>query len=152
MMEALPLLWRRIPERYNMLGSKCLTCGTPYFPQRKLCPKCRRKGNIVKEMMPEEGTIYSFTEVHTGPKGFEQETPYFLAMVELTNGVRVLSQLVDSPKEKVAIGTPVKRVFRKISEDGEEGIIAYGYKFKIRRGDAGAEGHKKPVSEKKSGK
>lgn len=38
MMEALPLLWRRIPERYNMLGSKCLTCGTPYFPQRKLCP------------------------------------------------------------------------------------------------------------------
>ncbi|MCX6767295.1 MAG: Zn-ribbon domain-containing OB-fold protein [Candidatus Micrarchaeota archaeon] len=132
MNEALPLIWRRIPERYNMLGSKCLNCGTPYFPQRKMCPKCRRKGKIVAEKMPTEGTIYSFTEVHAAPKGFEQETPYFLAMVELSNGVRVLSQVVDSPADKIKIGAPVNMVFRKISEDGEEGVIAYGYKFKVK--------------------
>ena len=132
MREALPLIWRRIPERYNLVGTKCTNCNTPYFPQRRICPNCRRKGKMVVEKMPEEGFIYSFSEVHSAPGGFEQETPYYLAIVELKNGVKILTQVVDSPKEKVIIGAPVEMVFRKIFEDGEEGVIAYGYKFKVK--------------------
>ena len=128
---ALPLMWRRIPERYNLTGVRCDNCGTDYFPQRKVCPKCRRRGKLVPKQMPLEGKIYSFTEVSSGPRGFEHETPYTLALVELTNGVRVLSQVVDSDEEDIKIGAPAKMVFRKAMEDGEEGIIAYGYKFKI---------------------
>ncbi len=132
MKEALPLIWRRIPERYNLLGTKCLSCGTPYFPQRRICPKCRRKGKLVPEKMPGEGVIYSFTQVHAAPRGFENEAPYHLAVIELKNGARVLAQVVDSPPEKISIGAPVEMVFRKISEDGEEGVIAYGYKFRVK--------------------
>jgi len=80
--------------------------------------------------MPRTGKIYSFTRVHAAPSGFEHESPYWLAIVELDNGVRVLSQIVDSPEEKVVIGAPVTMVFRRIYADAAEGIIAYGYKFK----------------------
>jgi uncharacterized OB-fold protein len=128
---ALPLLWRKFPERYLLMGNKCETCGTSFFPGRKVCPNCRRKGKLVPEEMPKEGKIISFTKVFAGPYGFEYETPYFIAIIELSNKARVLSQVVDSAEEKIKIGAKVKKVFRKISDIDPEGPIAYGYKFKV---------------------
>jgi len=131
MRDALPLVWREIPERYNLIGSICENCKQEFFPQRLICPNCRRKGNLVEKKMPGEGTVFSFTEVHSGAKGFENETPYSLAIIELANGVKVLGHIVDAQPDKIRIGAKVSVVFRKIFAEGEEGIIAYGYKFKI---------------------
>ncbi len=127
----LPLIWRKFSERYLLQGNCCETCGTCFFPARQICPNCRRKGKLVPKEMPREGKIITYTEVFTGPYGFEYETPYFIAIIELSNGARLLSQVVDSPKEKIRIGAKVKKVFRKISDIDPEGPIAYGYKFKV---------------------
>ena len=131
MKNAIPLVWRRIPDRYALIGSECENCKTDYFPQRKFCSKCRRKGRVVTKQMPEEGKIYSFTEVQVAPIGHENEAPYFLAIVELKNGVKLMTQIVDSEEEKIKFGAPVKMMFRKITEDDKDGVIAYGYKFKV---------------------
>jgi len=128
---ALPLIWRKFGERYDLDGNVCETCGTAFFPARMVCPNCRRKGKLVPAKMPKQGKIVSFTEVFTGPAGFEHETPYFIAIVELENKARLLTQIVDSEKEKVNIGAKVESVFRKISDIDPEGPIAYGYKFKV---------------------
>ncbi len=127
----LPLIWRKFPERYLLQGNKCETCGSAFFPARTICPNCRRKGKLVEQEMPREGKIITFTEVFTAPYGFEFETPYFIAIIELSNKAKVLSQVVDSPREKIRIGTKVRKVFRKISDIDPEGPIAYGYKFKV---------------------
>ena len=124
-------LWREIPERYNLMGSKCETCGTSFFPERSICPKCRRRGKIVLQPMPHEGTIESFTEIHSPPRGYENEAPYFLAIVRLVNGAKVLSQIVDSDRQRIKLGAKATMRFRKLLEAGEEGTIAYGFKFKI---------------------
>lgn len=131
MREALPLMWRNIPERYNLLGTQCQTCGKNYFPQRKVCPTCRRKGKLVEAKMPETGTILSYSQVFVAPSGFEHDTPYFLAVVELDNKATLLTQIVDSKAEAVKEGAKVELVFRKIYEDSPEGAIAYGYKFRV---------------------
>lgn len=131
MRDALPLVWREIPERYNLIGSFCENCKHEFFPQRLICPNCRRRGQLAEKKMPTEGEIFSFTEVHSGAKGFENETPYVLAIIELANGVKVLGHIADSPLEKIKIGAKVKAIFRRIFAEGEEGIIAYGYKFQI---------------------
>lgn len=131
MRKLLPLIWRRIPERYQLVGSHCENCGRDYFPQRKLCPACRRKGKLIPRQMPREGKIVSFTQVHAAPAGFELEAPYWLALIDLKNGVRVLSQVVDVDAAKMRIGASVAMVFRKIFEDDKHGAIAYGYKFKL---------------------
>ncbi|MEK6972965.1 MAG: Zn-ribbon domain-containing OB-fold protein [archaeon] len=128
---ALPLNWRKFPERYNLEGSYCETCDTYYFPARVLCHKCRRKGKIIIKEMPRIGTIISYTKVHVGPKGFEYETPYHLALVDLGKGVKLLTQIVDSEDAKIGIGAKVKKVFRKINEGSKIGPISYGYKFKV---------------------
>ncbi|MFH1780029.1 MAG: Zn-ribbon domain-containing OB-fold protein [Candidatus Micrarchaeota archaeon] len=131
MRNALPLIWRKIPERYSLVGTHCVNCKGDFFPQRTICPVCRSKGKLIKKQMPREGKIYSFTRVFAAPSGFQHETPYYIAIIELTNGVRILSQIVETPDEKVLIDARVKMVFRKIFEDGDEGIIAYGFKFKV---------------------
>jgi len=128
---AVPINWRRFNERYRLIGNKCITCGENYFPARPICPTCRRKGKLVREQMPFTGKIYSYSKVFVGPIGFENETPYHIAIIELDNKTKILAQIVDSEDEAIRIGAKVKKVFRKISDNDEEGIIAYGYKFKV---------------------
>ena len=129
--ENLAITWRRIPERYRLSGSACETARTNYFPTRKLCPKCRRKGKVVAKQFSGRGKIYSFTEVSSGPVGFELEAPYVLAIVELEEGPRLTAQVVGISEKDVKIGDEVEMVFRKIIEDSEEGLIHYGYKFRL---------------------
>lgn len=129
--ENLAITWRRIPERYRLYGSACETCRTSYFPTRKLCPKCRRKGKVVAKQFCGRGKVYSFTEVISGPVGFELEAPYVLAIVELEEGPKLTAQVVGICEKDVKIGDRVEMVFRKIMEDSDEGLIHYGYKFRL---------------------
>jgi uncharacterized protein len=125
------LAWRRYSERYNLMGNHCENCKNDFFPTKIVCPNCGRHGKLTPKEMPREGKIISYTEVLVGPTGFENQTPYTLAIIELTNNVRVLSQIVDSQKDAIKTGATVRKVFRKISDPHHEAAIAYGYKFTI---------------------
>ena len=126
-----PHHWRKYAERYRLVGNRNAQSGEEFFPARTVDPSAGRKAKLEPAEMPREGKIVSWTQLFSGPAGFEYETPYFLAIVELPNKVRVLAQLVDSETEKVRIGAKVKKMFRKISDIDKEGAIAYGYKFKV---------------------
>lgn len=130
MKESVSLTWRRIPERYRMLGTVCRNCGTHYFPLRQVCPACRRKGRIEPYKFSGRGAIYSLTEIHSGPAGFENQVPYAMAIVELEEGPRCTGQVVDAKLEDLKIGDPVETVFRRIQTDNDEGLIHYGFKFR----------------------
>jgi len=127
----LALHWRLIPQRYNLIGSECKTCGDKFFPARNLCPTCRRRGNIADYTFKGEGEIFSFTVVHAPPLGLEYLKPYIAAIIKLREGPLITAQIVDCRPDEVSIGNKVKMVFRKIIVEGSEGIIKYGYKFKL---------------------
>jgi uncharacterized OB-fold protein len=131
MKESIPLTWRRIPERYRMIGAACATCKSTYFPKRTICPKCRRKGKISEIQFKGTGKVYSFTEVNSPPEGFEDQVPYILAIIELDEGARITGQIVDANKGTVQIGSKVEQVFRVIQRDDPEGLIHYGFKFRL---------------------
>ena len=123
--------WREFDTRYRMLASRCPKCGLMYFPPRNVCRKCRRSslGKMEKVPLPPTGVVYSFTVVHAGQKGFDRQVPYVMAIVEFEGGVTVLGQVVDCDPEDVQIGMEVKPVFRRVREEGDAGVIHYGYKF-----------------------
>ena len=133
--ENLAITWRRIPERYRLLGTYCDNCKTNYFPARKLCTKCRRKGKIIPKQFCGKGKIYSYSELSSGPAGFELEAPYLLAIIELDEGPKLTAQVVGVKDSDVKVGDCVEMVFRKIQEDSEEGLIHYGYKFRLCKKD-----------------
>jgi len=122
--------WRHIQQRYNLIGSKCTNCDGVYFPPRVICPKCRRKGNIETIQFKGKGKIHSFSIVETPTDDFKTIAPYAVAIIELEEGAKLTSQLVECNLDEIKIGDPVEMVFRKIREDGEDGVISYGFKFK----------------------
>jgi uncharacterized OB-fold protein len=131
MRESVTLTWRRIPERYRLLGVKCETCSTSFFPRRSICPKCRRKGKIAEQQFSGKGKVYSYTEISAPPEGFEDQVPYILAIIELDEGARLTAQIVDAHKDDVKIGSRVEQVFRVIQRDDPEGPVHYGFKFRL---------------------
>ncbi len=135
-----PLHWRKYAERYRLTGSKDAKTGKEHFPAKPRISggagrtegRAGLTADLSAALMPREGKIVSWTQMFSGaPTGFEHETPYFLAIIELPNGVRLITQLADSEAEKVKIGAKVRKMFRKISDTEAEGHIAYGYKFKV---------------------
>jgi len=120
--------WRKIPQRYNLIGTRCETCGRYFYPPRSLCPDCRRSGKIVDHKFSGEGTVTTFSVIRSASEQFEHNTPYVLAIVTLDEGPRMTAQIVCPPSE-ACIGMRVKSVFRRIAADGESGVIHYGTKF-----------------------
>jgi hypothetical protein len=77
------------------------------------------------------GEIYSYTVVQDPPEGFEDQSPYVLALVKLDEGPLITAQIADLlPNEAVTIGDRVEMVTRKLTTEGERGMIIYGYKFR----------------------
>jgi len=74
--------------------------------------------------------VVTWTVIRNPPKDFERYAPYVVALVELDDGVRILTQLTDVSPEEVSKGMRVEAVFRRVKEDGAEGLILYGYKFR----------------------
>ena len=75
------------------------------------------------------GTVYSYSLVQEAPSGFEEQAPYYLALVELDDGGLITAQLTDIDGD-VNIGDAVEMVTRKLTTEGARGMIVYGYKFR----------------------
>lgn len=120
--------WRKQLNRYNLIGSHCTTCGKYYYPPRPLCPECRREGKIVDHQYKGTGKVVTFSIIRSASGHFKLLTPYALAIIELDEGTRMTSHVV-CDIDKIYIGMPVKRVFRRLGEDGSSGAIFYGTKF-----------------------
>lgn len=127
---SVPLFWRLKKSKYNLIGTRCKTCRTAFFPQKSLCPNCRRRGNLEDFQFSGNGKIVSYTIVRVPPEGFEKYAPYAAAIIELEEGARMAGQIVGDIN-KVKSGKTVRAVFRKMYEDGSEGLINYGLKWEI---------------------
>lgn len=75
------------------------------------------------------GEIFSYTIIQEAPEGYEEQTPYYLALIRLDEGAIITAQLTDVD-DPVQIGDRVEMVTRKLTTEGDTGIIIYGYKFR----------------------
>lgn len=125
---AVARFWREIPNRYNLIGTKCGNCNKVMFPPRFICPYCRRTGKLDPYKLNPRGKIVTYTTIHAAASGFEDQAPYSLAVVELVDGPRLTAQVTDCDPADVKIGDEVEMVFRRMGQDGEDGVIYYGFK------------------------
>ena len=67
--------------------------------------------------MSGRGQVYSYTIMHRAPApSFAAELPYVVALVELEEGVRMISNILECPPEQVRVGMPVKVVYEDIDD------------------------------------
>lgn len=120
--------WREIPQRYRLEAAKCRGCGFVGFPPRVVCPQCGSR-EFEKTKLAGSGKLLTYTIIRVAPQQFEDQAPYAVGIAELDDGVRLTAQVVDCDFSKLAVGMRVKIEFRRIYEEGEAGVIYYGYKF-----------------------
>ena len=123
--------WRVRKQRYSLTGEICHHCGSKVFPPRDVCPECAKPAYDPLQLSG-RGEVYSFTTVHEPPADFRDQAPYSIALIKLEDGPMLTAQLTDVEPEEVRIGMPVEMVTRKLTQDGDEGLIQYGYKFRPR--------------------
>ena len=126
---SLPRHWRLQNQRYQMVGELCLKCGAKIFPPRDVCPECSKPA-YEPYTFSGRGIVYSYSTVYQAPAGYEEFVPYTVALVKLDEGPMISAQLTDIDRDQVEIGMPVEMVTRKMREEGEDGLIVYGYKFR----------------------
>lgn len=126
---SVPRFWRKIPQRYNLIGTQCTSCQSTFYPPRAFCPDCRRAGEIVPYRFEGKGEVVTFTVIRSASEAFEQQTPFVLAIIRLDEGPLVTAQIVVEDPGEARIGMRVRSVFRRIGSEGESGVIHYGTKF-----------------------
>ncbi len=120
--------WREIPQRYRLEANRCKNCGIVFFPPRLVCSHCKKR-EFEETKLAEKGKVLTFTIIRVPPQQFVDQAPYAVGIVELDDGVKLTGQIVDCDLEDLKIGQRVKIEFRKIFDEGEAGILCYGYKF-----------------------
>jgi uncharacterized OB-fold protein len=130
MTSSIPLFWRLRPAKYRLTGTRCRKCEEVFFPPRSLCSKCRRSGEIEAIQFSGRGTILSHTIIRSPPEGFEKQKPYAVAIIRLDEGTNISGQVIGDISA-IKTGKKVRTVFRKMSEDGPDGVISYALKFEI---------------------
>ncbi len=121
--------WRLQQQRYGLVGEVCPHCEEKIFPPRDVCPNCAQEAKT-PYVFSGKGEVFSYTTVYDPPEGYEGNAPYTVALIQLEEGPLVTAQLTDVDNGKVEIGVPVEMVTRKLREDGERGMLVYGYKFR----------------------
>lgn len=94
-----------------LLLERCPDCQTViWYPRGGFCPSCGGFSAVTFEAAG-TGTVYSFTVVHRGLGEYAGVTPFVIAYVELDEGPRVMTNIVEVDPSEVRIGMPVRAVF-----------------------------------------
>lgn len=115
--------WDRV-HAHRLALQQCRQCGSFRFYPRALCPVCLGE---LYEWVPVtgRGTVYSYTVCYRpASEAFAADTPYVVALVDLAEGVRLLSNIIDCAPAQVRVGMPVTLVY----EDVGEGITLYKFR------------------------
>ncbi|MBI4286068.1 MAG: OB-fold domain-containing protein [Chloroflexi bacterium] len=121
-------------EKPQLIGTRCRTCGSVFFPKKVACnnPACHEK-KVEDVLLGTRGKLYSFTiQYYPPPPPFrysEPFTPYGIGLVELPEGVRIAGILTTGDLNEIKIGMDVELVVDKLYED-EEGNEVVTYKFR----------------------
>lgn len=104
-------------QRHELYFQRCADCRLDRFPTRAVCPQCmssavewvRASGNA---------TVYSYTVTHQNQApGFRETLPYILAVVQLEEGPRMMTNLIDVAPDAVTIGMAVAVVFEDVTPE-----------------------------------
>jgi len=63
-----------------------------------------------------KGTVYTYTVSHKAPPPFKIVQPFVIATVELVEGVRIMTDLINCPPDRVRIGMPVRLAWVKAGD------------------------------------
>jgi uncharacterized OB-fold protein len=107
--------WDKVNEDELWL-QRCLDCDRPYFYPRFFCPRCLGK-NVEWFRATGRGKLHTYMINHRPPPAFAAEAPYAIAIVELDEGVRMMTNLrgVEQTPEALVLDMALEVTFEEIA-------------------------------------
>jgi uncharacterized OB-fold protein len=100
----------------KLLVQECSVCAKRQLYGRSLCTNCHSAALRWIESSG-RGTIYSRTIIRQNPsRSFKHLIPFVVALVDLDDGPRLMTNVVGTPAEAVQIGDRVRVVFEPVSD------------------------------------
>jgi uncharacterized OB-fold protein len=127
-------LFAETKDGARLLGSRCATCKTPYFPKSAVChnPKCT-ESKIEDAAFGPRGKLWSVAIQNYPPpapaKYDEPYKPYAMGVVDLEDGLRVMGRLSADDPNSVKIDSNVELVIEPLYHE-EDGTAVTTWKFK----------------------
>lgn len=113
--ETLPF-WQACAQG-RLIFQRCADCGRAQFPPRNRCSNCHADALAWHESS-RLGAVHTFTVVHRAPTpAFKSMLPYVIALIDLDEGVRMMTNLRAAQPDKLAIGDRVRVVFEPAAGD-----------------------------------
>ena len=107
--------WKGCAEE-RLVVPRCGECHRFHFYPRRFCPHCDARDIEWREASG-DGTVYTFALVQKPiEKAFSSLVPYVIAIVELEEGIRMLSHVVDVDPAGMQCGMRVRVRYRKVSD------------------------------------
>jgi uncharacterized protein len=106
-------------KAHAMQLQRCDVCGRFVYYPRPLCPHCY-SDTLTWTPVSGQGVVYAFTIPHRNPnRAFEPDAPYVVAQIELAEGAKIISNLVEvePTPEAVKVGMPVEVVYDDVTEE-----------------------------------
>lgn len=103
--------------RGELYVQRCRDCDTLRHYPRALCPSCLSE-QVEWIRCSGRGKVYTFTVTYQNQApGFRDQLPYVLAYVELDEGPRMLTNIVDCEPGSVEIGMAVQVAFDELTDE-----------------------------------
>jgi uncharacterized protein len=102
---------------------RCNSCGLVIWYPRSMCPRCSGTGTD-RFVASGLGRIYTFAVVRTAFDDYREFVPYVLAYVELDEGPRMMTNIIDCDIDTLEIGQRVEVVFQR-TESGRASLLRF---------------------------
>ena len=104
-------------KRHELVIQRCRQCDRFFFYPRELCPTCL-SDNLEWASVSGRGRVHAFTIVYqpNDPR-FNEEAPYVYAVIQLDEGARMISNVIDIEPHDVEVDMPVVAVYEDITPE-----------------------------------
>ena len=110
--------WDKV-QQDELWIQRCNDCNKPYFYPRFFCPRCMGK-NVEWFKTSGRGKLHTYMINHRAPPYFAKEAPYAIAIVELEEGVRMMTNIhgIENTPENLVLDMPLRVVFEELNPGG----------------------------------
>ena len=103
-------------QQDQLVIQSCDACLSPQFPPRAHCAACGAD-TLSWQPVSGEGVIYTYTIAHRPPHPvFKEQCPLVIAVVELAEGPRLMSNIIDCTEADLEVGLTVHVAFEPIED------------------------------------
>jgi uncharacterized OB-fold protein len=120
-------LFTTTDDGLRLVAGRCEPCGRLHFPATATCPycgdaRCREVG------VGPDARLFLYTVVKSQPPGYRGPLPYGFGVVELPEGLRVVTRLTESQLDRLREGLAMRLVVEPLfTEDDGTDVLSYAF-------------------------